>query len=370
MNKISVSMPLALKLLTSKKIQGHLPEYLPNQQSKRKKLIPKKITLGIWLISIVFFMNCASPSNNTTDFSEMYLLQDMKAFSVSNPPENNQFRLWYFEHYLNTIPNINIYTGVFVSEGNILAAHMIEGENTEKGTLIMIHGYNGTVLNGHFQYFAQHFIPLGYRVILLNLPGHGFSGGVRGDVRDFADYGSMIKDFLDITKNQLGENIVLIGHSTGAIAIYESYIQYPDVMKYIDAAVLISPFKDIKFGTLYEVGSVFVPSVSTKYKQILRLRTVPSVWIQKEKAWSKKIKTYPILDTKEMLLIFGENDTVITKNESIQFYNKQITNKKMRIYPNQNHAFTNDGYNVFREETILWIAQKLEEPISNEQESR
>ena len=325
------------------------------------KLDRWKSGIVILIISIVVFTRCVSPPNNTIDFAEMYLLQDMSPFSITNPVENSQLRLLYFESYFNTIPRINIYTGTFLSAGNILTAHMIEGEKTDKGTLIMVHGYNGTVLNRHFQYFAQYFIPLGYRVILLNLPGHGFSGGIRGDIDDFASYGAMLNDFFMLTKDQLGENIILIGHSTGAISIYEAYIQYQNSMKQVDVAVLIAPFKDLKFSALYKMGAVFVPTVKVKQKSMLELHTVPSVWIQKEKAWSRKIKTYPTLDDiNKMLLVFGKQDTVITNKKSIRFFKEKITNKDIHIYPKQNHTFSNDGYALFREETILWIVKQLE----------
>lgn len=331
---------------------------------KLKRNISDKGYILLIGISVTILLGCVSKNSEFPNYSETYLLQNMTSFSITEPAPNSKERLWYFNSYASVIPNLQIHSGVYLSSGEILAAHMLWGEQYDQGTVIMIHGYNGTILNTHFQYFAQQFIQKGYRVILLNIPGHEFSGGKRGNIKDFSDYRKMLVDFLKLTEGQLGENLVLIGHSVGAATIYDAFIQSPEVLQEVDTAVLIAPFKDLKFSGIYQLSAYFVPGINVEQEELLQLNRVSTEWILKVREWSKEIENYPTLVGKEMLIIFGEEDNVIKNEISQEFFNEKIKNKKIRTYKGQGHLLVKDGYKKFRTETMDWIFSQLS-PVSN-----
>ena len=84
-------------------------------------------------------------------------------------------------------------------------------ENVTRPPLVFIHGAGGT----HLHWPPQVRRMVGQRILALDLPGHGKSGGVGS--QNIADYASAIVDFLDAVKLNAA---VFIGHSMGsAIAI-------------------------------------------------------------------------------------------------------------------------------------------------------
>lgn len=293
------------------------------------------------------------------NFSEVFLLSDIPPFSIDNPQIDNAARQWYFEPYTTIIPNLTTYSGYYISDGELLVAHTLVGNKTTKGTIIMIGGYNSTPLVSSFQYFAQQFILEGFRVILLDVPGHGFSGGQRGDISSYKKYGNMIADFLVLTDGQLGDQIVMIGISVGAIAIYDAYIHNEQLMKQVNTSVLMSPFYDLKNSNLYLIGSKIVSGIYIeKEKSPLQISQLSGNWIKEQRKWTAQLNDYPILN-KKLLLVFGEQDEVIKYEKSRDFFNGKINNADYKIYPNQDHVFSNDGYKTVRTEIVDWVFSYL-----------
>jgi hypothetical protein len=156
------------------------------------KLDRWKSGIVILIISIVVFTRCVSPPNNTIDFAEMYLLQDMSPFSITNPVENSQLRLLYFESYFNTIPRINIYTGTFLSAGNILTAHMIESRDQISNACLYYSSYISSI---HIIMITMIFVILIVKGIILGCTAiiPGISIGTMALVLDV--YGEAIDSF-------------------------------------------------------------------------------------------------------------------------------------------------------------------------------
>lgn len=301
----------------------------------------------------------SSPQN----FTENYLLEDIGLFNIEGKEVNNPAREWFFADYKMILPNIKIYSGYYPSEGDLMVAHMFTGSDTSKGTIIVIHGYNGTSRNEHFEYLAQQLIPRGFRFIVLNLPGHEFSGGYRGTVESFAHYRLMLKNFLLYNQGKLGEQIILVGHSVGAITIYDSYVHFPEIMSPITATVLLAPFNDLKNSEVYSIAPRMVPELIDKEATALGLYSRPTSWITKEIEWTARLKDYNPVTVENMLIIFGSKDKIIKSKKSIAFFNKQVIGAETRIYVGQNHTFTvygiEDDYLKLRTELKDWILSKI-----------
>jgi acylglycerol lipase len=107
--------------------------------------------------------------------------------------------------------------GTFMGPGNISIYHqswMPEGES--KATLLIVHGlaeHSGRYLN-----LVNHFVPLGYAVYGVDLPGHGRSEGKRVYVKRFEDYMDVLSTYLRMIKESAPDTpVFLIGHSMGGL---------------------------------------------------------------------------------------------------------------------------------------------------------
>ncbi len=92
-------------------------------------------------------------------------------------------------------------------------------------TVLFIHGYfDHTATN---RYAIEELIDRGYRVVAMDMPGHGLSTGQRGHIDDFGDYGRAVHAAIEairegrITGIDPDTRLAAIAHSTGASAVIE-----------------------------------------------------------------------------------------------------------------------------------------------------
>lgn len=107
--------------------------------------------------------------------------------------------------------------GTFMGPGDISIYHqswMPEGES--KAKLLIVHGL--AEHSGRYSNLVNHFVPLGYTVYGVDLPGHGRSEGKRVYVKRFEDYMDVLDTYLDmIRKSDPDRPVFLIGHSMGGL---------------------------------------------------------------------------------------------------------------------------------------------------------
>lgn len=317
-----------------------------------------------------------------TNFTEQYLMQDMGPLDLSNPEWGNPLREWYFSPFKkNMSEKIKMYSGLYPSHGDLMAAHIIQGSNANRGTLIFIHGYCESAITPYSLFLAEELIPKGYQIILLNLPGHEFSGGNRNAIEDFLYYGDMVRDFLIYTDGQLKGNLILSGHSVGATAIYDALVRNPELIDQVDASILITPFSNINLSSVLEVSSVVVDKLIVKnnFMNILtedkddttplnnKYQYIPAGWIITQRKWSAHLPSYPRIDVTNMLILFGDKDIVIDVNDSYKYY-KEKTNATIKMYAGQDHLFyntspklneTNSSIEYIKNDILNWLNKQL-----------
>ncbi len=95
----------------------------------------------------------------------------------------------------------------------------------ESPVVLLIHGYfDHTATN---RYAIEELLDRGYRVVAMDMPGHGLSSGKRGRIEDFGDYGRAVHAAVDAIRNgnipgiASDSQLAAIGHSTGASAVIE-----------------------------------------------------------------------------------------------------------------------------------------------------
>ncbi len=102
-------------------------------------------------------------------------------------------------------------------------------------TVVLVHGYLKHA--GYAREPAAFFLERGYRVILMDLPGHGLSDGYPGHIDDFAQYAAALRATLDAVKD--GGRLIVCGHSTGGATAIE--LVDSGLADDVDAVALFAP---------------------------------------------------------------------------------------------------------------------------------
>ena len=126
--------------------------------------------------------------------------------------------------------------GTFESDGQILAGHIFEPKQY-KATVFVLHGY----LNhcAQLKHLIRYLIEAGFAVVTFDLPGHGLSGGPRGEIEDFSQYRTALCDFVSVVSEGLDGPYHVIGFSTGASAVLDYLFNSENNV--FDSLVLAAP---------------------------------------------------------------------------------------------------------------------------------
>ena len=309
------------------------------------------------IVILLLFVSCTSKqAEQPLNFTDMLLLSNISSFDITATDTNNHAVNWYYSSYFSVIPNLQIHSGYYPSNGELLVAHMFTGANTDKGTVIIIHGYTGGLRENHFKYFTQQFIKRGYRVIGLDLPGHEFSGGYRSSIKKFEDYGTMLLDFLAQNQGQLGSEVNLLGFSVGATAIFDAAQRNPLLLSTINKTALLVPFIKMKNSGWLAFGSAFTYTVRSRNEGPLEIYNISTVWIRKQREWEKAMrKNASTITDNSIFIAFAEKDKVIDYPAAIKFYTEKVPNATIVTYEGEDHNITKEHYQKFRNDVMAFF---------------
>ena len=165
-----------------------------------------------------------------------------------------------------------------VNRDNAVISYGISGSGDT--TLLFVHGsyIDQTYWDEQTKYFAPKF-----KVVTLDLPGHGSSGRDRTDwsTRDFAE------DIITLIKELALENVVLIGHSWGADVNLVAATKYPQsiigfiaVDYYKNAATAMLPQQEID-GIKHNLAEDFVATNENYAKMALLTPQTPAAIVNR-----------------------------------------------------------------------------------------
>ena len=253
---------------------------------------------------------------------------------------------WQSERYDTSFYNDLDKTNYTVDgfKGYKLHVQLLKNPNKTDRYVILTHGNTDNRM-GSLKYVPM-YIDLGYNCIIYDLRGHG------ENEKTFTTYGilegedllSLIKDtrerYPEITK--LG----LHGESLGAATTITALRGKPDV----DFVVADCGFEDIE-GVLKEgYRKAGIPSILVDIADIgARIRYHYSI---------KDMRPIDSLDDNHIPILFihGENDDLISSQNSIDMYNRTTGKKELKLIQNAGHAesiFTDpDGYQKYVKEFI------------------
>jgi alpha-beta hydrolase superfamily lysophospholipase len=113
--------------------------------------------------------------------------------------------------------------------------HPAQGD--AKGQVLVIHGFGDH--SGRYVALLDSLAAAGLDALAFDLRGHGKSQGVRGHLERFSDYLDDCRaGYAELTKDALGERVVVFGHSMGGLIATHFVAREPEVCK---ALVLSSP---------------------------------------------------------------------------------------------------------------------------------
>ncbi|HAE23365.1 MAG TPA: hypothetical protein DCG47_13755 [Spirochaetaceae bacterium] len=157
----------------------------------------------------------------------------------------------------------------------------------------------------------------GWAVIAVDLPGHGFSTGLSGAIKDFKDYAAVsasvrawaIEEGLD-----KGGPWLVLGHSAGGAAALESLL---DDRGIFDGGILLAPLVRPRAYGLTQAAAIslgpFVASVPPRgYEEgFLGAPFIPTSWLRALGAWNARLKSRKVPAALPVLCLWGADEDAL-----------------------------------------------------------
>lgn len=213
---------------------------------------------------------------------------------------------------------------IFINKNNIPITNWYHKGNPDKPAILFFHGNKGQIAR-----FSKQMIPYinnGYTVMMSEYQGFGNTLGTFTQENIYSD----AVEAFDFLYNNLGhKKIYVFGYSMGTapasyLAFYKTDTQ---------GLILAAPFYSLK----KIAGEKYIPLA----RQLIKYELPSYKFIQKY--------------NRPLLILHGEDDTLIPYKHGIDLYNINISkNKSIRIIPNTDHAelFFNDKISA---SIIDWI---------------
>ncbi|HEY9675899.1 MAG TPA: lysophospholipase [Waterburya sp.] len=275
------------------------------------------------------------------------------------------------EGTLQGVGGLNLYYQSWHPEGQVCAV------------LAIVHGLGGH--SGLFGNVVQYFVPKNYAIYGFDLRGHGRSQGQRGHINHWSEFREDARTFLQLIKTQEpGCPCFLLGHSVGAVIVFDYVLRSPAEASALQGVVALSPalgpvgvpaFKLALGRLLSRVWPHFTlntgidlsaassdPAVLAAYAQdqlrhsrgSARLSTQyldTVAWIQAHAAdWRSPL-----------LILHGGADQVALPEGGYLFFQRvTILDKERREYPGVYHEIQNDrNYQEMLTDLDNWLERHL-----------
>ena len=259
------------------------------------------------------FTHFSNPSEIRTSDSLTTLQKLQTLFTgVKNPRPENKI--------LPSLP----YKSIKIKSNKLLDCWLIKADSA-KGTVLLFHGYGGE--KSSMLDKAAEFLNMRYNVLLVDFMGAGGSEGNQTTV-GFKE-GEEVKDCFEFIKTQGEKNIHLFGTSMGAVAIMKAINDY----KIQPSSIII----ECPFGSMYK-------TVCARFS-IMKVPSFPLAgmlmfWggVQNGfRGFSHNPTQYAKGVTCPSLLLYGEKDEKVSRQEIDDIFKNIGGNKKLITYPGAGH---------------------------------
>ncbi|MFC6098384.1 alpha/beta hydrolase [Flavobacterium qiangtangense] len=233
-------------------------------------------------------------------------------FGVNNPkPINTSFPSQKFEK-------------VFLRSNKEIECWSIKKGNS-KGTVVLFHGYNGN--KSSMLDKSDEFLKLGYSTFLVDFMGSGNSEGNQTTI-GFKE-AEEVKTVFDYLKKNTSEDLFLFGTSMGAVAIMKAENDYQLNPKGI---ILECPFGTMYQTTAKRFSNMNVPAFPMAGLLLFWGGTQNGFW-----AFGHEPIEYAKKITCPTLLLYGEKDNRVSREEIDMIYENLLGEKDLKTYPKAGH---------------------------------
>jgi len=237
-----------------------------------------------------------------------------------------------------------------------------DGLSDRKEAVLFIHGAGG----GQFVWsFQKAFFERRYNPIILELPGHGESGG-EGE-EDIGRYAEHVRSFLKTLDLQ---DVFLVGHSMGGAIVQSMALNFPEVIKGIVLAGT---------GARLRVVPMILNGIQNRFEETVRNITRFAYF---QKTWSDLIEkgisdllgcrpqvlygdflacdrfdvTAAVgnIDTPTLILCGKEDE--LTPVKYSQFLHEKIKGSQLEVLPNAGHMVMIESPEAFNEKIHQFIS--------------
>jgi alpha-beta hydrolase superfamily lysophospholipase len=218
------------------------------------------------------------------------------------------------------------------------------------GTVFLVHGYLSHALD--HAALIRRLLREGYLVVAPELPGHGLSGGIRGGIDSFSDYGAFLSVLIDDVGERAPRPWHAIGHSTGAVAILEHLRADGDPF---GAIVFAAPLVRNRMYDAARVGRFLTqPLVSTfptRYDSPLGVPRMPLSWFDAQVAWNAELDSVATID-RPVYVLQGDRDRVVAWRYNRGVIGELFTTVDYDLIPGASHVLFQEEDRDTRQQTL------------------
>ena len=244
-----------------------------------------------------------------------------------------------------------------------------------KALIIFVHGV--CEHSGRYDYLSDAMLNAGYGVVRFDLRGHGISGGERGYASNYHEFSDDLDELIKKIRAEIPDSpLYMLGHSKGALISVLYAITYPGVLKGqilsgLPATQLPLPSirmlkklpyeKFPKIRVANDLGKVVSrdPKVVSDYindplnlkKQTIKMAA--EMFLKAPVFLEDHVWEYDL----PCLILHGGDDRIVTKDASLWFSDKIMSEDKTRIvYPELFHEIYNEKErDRVIADTISWL---------------
>lgn len=225
--------------------------------------------------------------------------------------------------------------------------------DSAKGTVILFHGFSGQ--KSSMLDKSDEFIKLGYNTLLIDFMGSGGSEGNQTTV-GFKE-AEEVKTCFDYLTKKGEQNIYLFGTSMGAVAILKAINDYN-----INPTAIIV---ECPFGTMYQTTCARFKSLSVPAFPMAGLLVFWGGLENNFWAYSLKPTEYVKTIKCPTLLLYGEQDEKVSRQEIDEIYLNLNCKKQLKTYPLAAHENYLTKYKQQWTSDITTFLQTLEDTASD-----
>ncbi|ADU30442.1 alpha/beta fold hydrolase [Evansella cellulosilytica] len=224
-----------------------------------------------------------------------------------------------------------------------------------KGVVYLVHGYLDH--SGGLSKTVNTLLQNNYQVVVLDLPGHGFSNGEKGMITSFEHYVDAVEVGYKMIKRYLADDrVYALGHSTGAAILFHALAEEKiETEGLLLVAPLYLPFQwSLLKRLLFFSGKLFPQkkrgfkrnSNDVMYRQFvkhdpLQVKVLKAQWIEALSEWQMQFTDCPLVD-RPVYILQGTKDTTVDWRKNIRFYQTKCKDFQVALFHRARHQLLNE----------------------------